>query len=62
MYHGFARDYTIAVQGRTWTLAGERERATYRCSEDGRTQEISWKWKPGEEWLPLCDRTAHLIN
>lgn len=60
--HGFARDYTMAVDGRIWTLSGERERATYRFSEDGRTQHISWEWKPGQEWLPLHDRNAHLID
>ena len=60
--HGFARDYTMTVEGRTWTLSGEHERATYSFSEDGLTQAISWEWKPGEEWLPLCDRTAHRIE
>ncbi len=45
-----------------WTLSGEHERATYRFSKDGSTQEISWEWKPAEEWLPLCDRTAHRIG
>lgn len=59
--HGFARDYTMTVEGSTWTLAGEHERATHTFSEDGRTQEISWEWKPGDAWLPLCDRTAHRI-
>jgi len=60
--HGFARDYTMTVDGHTWTLTGEHERATYRFSEDARTQEISREWKPAEEWLPLCDRTAHRID
>ncbi len=44
------------------TLSGEHERATYRFSEDGCIQEISWEWKPGDEWLPPCDRTAHRID
>lgn len=60
--HGLARDYAMAVEGRTWTLAGEHERAAYRFSEDGRSQEICWEWKPAEEWLPLCDRTARRIG
>ncbi len=60
--HGFARDYTMIADGLSWTLWGEHERAAHRFSEDGRTQEISWEWKPGEEWLPLCDRTAHRID
>lgn len=60
--HGFARDYSMTIEGRSWTLTGEHERATYKFSEGGRSQEISWEWKPGEEWLPLCDRTAHRIG
>ncbi len=60
--HGFARDYTMTVEGRTWTLSGESERASCAFSEDGRTQEISWEWKPAGEWLPLCDRTARRIG
>lgn len=59
--HGFARDYTLTVEGRTWTLTGEHERATYRFSEDGETQEISWELKREETWLPLCDRIAKRI-
>ena len=39
--HGFARDYTLTVDGRTWTLTGEQERATQIFSADGRSQEIS---------------------
>lgn len=60
--HGFARDYTMTVDGRTWTFTGEHERASHTFSEDGRTQDISWEWKPGEHWLPLCNRTAHRIS
>lgn len=59
---GFARDYSMTIEGRSWTLTEEHERATYEFSEDGRSQEISWEWKPGEGWLPLCDRTAHRIG
>ena len=60
--HGFARDYTMTAEGRTWILTGDHERATHRFSEDGRTQEISWEWKPGRDWLPLCDRTAYRVD
>lgn len=56
--HGFARDYTMTVDGHTWTLSGEHERATFTFSEVGGTQDISWQWKLGHDWLPLCDRTA----
>ena len=44
--HGFARDYTTTVDGRIWTLSGEHARATYRSSEDGRTQEIPGSGRP----------------
>ncbi len=60
--HGFARDYTMTVDGLTWTLSGEHERATHAFSPDGGTQNISWEWKPGEQWLPLCVRTAQRIG
>lgn len=60
--HGFARDYTMTVDGHVWTLTGEHERASFTFSEDGRTQDVSWQWKPASEWLPLCDRTASRID
>lgn len=60
--HGFARDYTLAFQGRVWTLTGEHERATLRFGEGGSSQEITWEWKPAGIWLPLCDRRAKRIN
>lgn len=60
--HGFARDYTLTVDGRVWTFSGAHERATHRFSEDARTQEIAWEWKRDDTWLPLCDRTAHRVD
>lgn len=60
--HGYARDYTMHVTGHTWTLTGDQERATIEFSTDGRTQTITWEWKPQDEWLPLCDRVAHSID
>lgn len=59
--HGFARDYPMTVEGNTWKLAGEHERASTTFSDDGRTQTIAWEWKPDDQWLPLCDRTAHRV-
>ena len=56
--HGFERRYAVKMDGRRWTLSGEFERATITFSEDGRTQEIVWEWKPADKWLPLCDRVA----
>ena len=56
--HGFYRDYDMTVDGRVWTITGERERARIELSADGRTQTISWEWRPEGTWLPLCDRVA----
>lgn len=54
----FARDYTMSVEGDTWTLSGETERATFTFSEDGTRQDIAWEWQRDGHWLPLCERTA----
>lgn len=59
--HGFARNYTMTVVDRDWTLRGEHERATFTFSPSGGTQYVKWEWKPAAEWLPLCERTAHRI-
>jgi hypothetical protein len=56
--HGFYRHYDVSVDGRVWTLAGETERARIEFSQDGRTQTITWEWRPKDRWLPLCDRIA----
>lgn len=56
--HGFERRYDVAVDGRVWTLSGERERARIEFSPDGATQTITWEWRPHDVWLPLCDRVA----
>lgn len=59
--HGFARDYTLTVDGSTWTFAGDHERATCVFDDRGDTQTISWEWRPRGDWLPLCDRVATRI-
>ena len=56
--HGFYRHYDVQVDGRVWTLIGETERARIEFSADGRTQTITWEWRPHGQWLPLCDRVA----
>lgn len=60
--HGFARRYDVTVDGNIWKLSGELERATITFSDDDRTQTLVWEWKPGDEWLPLCDRTAVRVD
>lgn len=56
--HGFYRHYDLAVDGRVWTVTGDTERARIEFSAGGRTQTITWEWRPGDRWLPLCDRVA----
>ena len=56
--HGYYRRYDVAVDGRVWTLTGETERERIEFSADGRTQTITWEWRPKDRWLPLCDRVA----
>ena len=56
--HGFERRSRVMRDGARWTLSGEHERATVTFRDANRTQEIVWEWKPGDRWLPLCDRVA----
>ncbi len=61
--HGFIRDYIARVEGDTWTFSGETERARIEFEDGGKTQKIAWEWrKPGQEWLPLCDRIAKRVE
>ncbi len=60
--HGFYRHYQIKHAGNVWTLTGETERATTAFEDKGRTQIISWEWKRGDAWLPLCDRIAVRVD
>ena len=60
--HGFYRHYDVAADGNVWTVSGEHERARIEFSADNRKQIIVWEWKPKDQWLPLCDRTATRID
>ena len=60
--HGFYRHYGLAVDGRTWLLEGETERARTVFDDDGATQTITWEWLRDGRWLPLCDRVATRIT
>lgn len=60
--HGFYRHYALSVDGRTWTLKGETERARTVFSGDGNTQTITWEWLRDGKWLPLCDRVATRVQ
>lgn len=60
--HGFYRHYNVSWEGQTWRLDGELERAAIRFKEGGRKQVITWEWKQGDAWLPLCDRVAVRVD
>ena len=60
--HGHLRTYELTQEGNTWTLSGPTERARITFSEDNRSQDIVWEWKPEDQWLPLCDRTAVRVD
>ena len=61
--HGFVRDYITRVDGDVWSFGGDTERARVEFADGGKTQKIAWEWRrPGEDWLPLCDRVARRIG
>ncbi len=60
--HGFYRDYRMTADENVWRILGETERATIEFTDDARRQQIHWEWKPGDQWLPLCDRVATRID
>ena len=56
---GYDRIYDLSVNGQVWTFRGERERATYTFSEDGRGIDIRWERSAdGASFLPLCELRA----
>jgi hypothetical protein len=59
--HGFYRHYALSVDGRTWWLEGETERARTVFNAVGSTQTIAWEWLRDGKWLPLCDRIARRV-
>lgn len=58
---GVFNEYATKVDGNVWTLTGKTARARIEFT-DPDTQVITWEWKPGRSWLPLCDRTAHRVG
>jgi hypothetical protein len=60
--HGFYRNYRVEREGDVWNLAGDLERASIVFEEEGHRQVISWEWKPGGSWIPLCDRIAVRVD
>ena len=60
--HGFYRNYQLIREANVWRLDGKTERAHIEFADGNRTQIIRWEWKPNDEWLPLCDRTATRVD
>ena len=60
--HGFYRHYGLSVDGRTWLLEGETERARTAFDTNGNTQTITWEWLRYGKWLPLYDRVASRVK
>jgi len=58
---GYARHYTVAIDGARWTFHGRYERATFRFGDTGyaATWEIS---NDGHTWRPLCRYSATRVS
>ena len=50
--------YRATVEGQVWTIVGDRQRATFRFSDDGATMTQQWSMRDGDAWVPLCDVRA----
>jgi hypothetical protein len=60
---GFDRLYDLSANGRVWTFRGERERAIYAFSEDGRSIDIRWEFaEEGGDFRPLCELRATRVG
>lgn len=54
--------YLVTVDGDTWTLTGEEQRATYEFAADGQSIQIRWQAKGVDGWQPLCELTARRVK
>jgi hypothetical protein len=56
---GYARTYRVTQHDDEWSFSGDRERATMRFDNEGRTLTIDWELtKDGSTWEPLCHLEA----
>lgn len=53
--------YELQVDGGTWHLLGDAQRATYEFANDGRTVSIVWETSEGQGWKPFCELTGTRI-
>ena len=56
-------EYHAKVSGDTWTFTGDTTRATVTITDGGSQMRFNWEWQnQGQNWLPLCDRTARRVS
>ncbi|HEV3010642.1 MAG TPA: nuclear transport factor 2 family protein [Burkholderiales bacterium] len=56
---GTAPDYRVSIEGSTWTLTGEAQRAVYEFGSG--TIDIRWEWRDDKGWHPLCTLSARRV-
>jgi hypothetical protein len=60
---GYDRLYDLSVNGQVWSFRGDRERATYVFSDDGRSIDIRWESSDdGIDFRPLCELKATRVG
>lgn len=60
---GFARRYTVTVDGQRWTYDGSHERAHVTFSSDDNHMTIDWEVRNGDSaWVPLCHLEATRVE
>lgn len=55
---GFYRAYDLNIDGQTWNIQGETERAVMEFDADGGTYKEFWEIRSDGQWLPLCRRAG----
>jgi len=56
---GNAPDYRVSIDGATWTLTGEAQRAVYEFGAG--TIAMRWEWRDEKGWHPLCTLNARRV-
>ena len=60
---GFARRYTVTVDGKRWTYDGAHERAQALFSDDDCRMTIDWEVRTADsKWVPLCHLDATRVE
>jgi hypothetical protein len=60
---GFARRYTVTVDGHRWTYDGAHERALAVFSDEDKRMTVDWEVRNGDsKWVPLCHLEATRVE